>query len=145
MLFFVCCAVAFVLGLIGIIICKCIDEFSSGWAPEWLSTLSACLLVVGLVVSIVIGLIVLDTQINKDLDYIETVEDRAALIASLDYISDKDKNAVMLVDVFSDIVDFNSRLRWMKKYRDNPWLNLFVNDLIADNIDYISFDGGLYG
>ena len=144
MLFFVCCAVAFVLGLIGIIICKCIDEFSEHWAPEWLSTLSSSLLAVGLLVSIVVGGIVLDTQIDKDLDYTEAVEDRAALIASLEYISDEDMNTIMSVDVFSDIVDFNSRLRWMKKYRDNPWLNLFVNDLIADNIDYISFEGGLY-
>lgn len=144
MLFFVCCAVAFVLGLIGIIICKCIDEFSSGWAPEWLSTSSSSLLAVGLLVFIVVGGIVLDTQIDKDLDYKEAIDDRAALITSLEYISDSDKNALMSVDVFSDIADFNSRIRWMKKYRDNPWLNLFVNDLIADNIDYIPIDGGVH-
>lgn len=143
MLILICCGVVLVLGIIGAIVYALIDNFSSySWGPEWLMNISCIFIGIALVVGLIVGAIAFDVHVNKELNYEATLDRRAALIMGIEYVESADVNAAVSVDIFSDVAEFNAELRRTKRWYDNPWLNIFYNELIAENIDYIPIDRG---
>ena len=142
MLLLICAGIIVVVGIICAIVSVCIDKFSSTWAPEWLEVLAGVCIIGGLIFGLVLVGIAGDVAVNKELNYQATLDTRAALIKGVEYVENADVNAAVSVDIFSDVAEFNAQLRKIKRWYDNPWLNIFFNDLIAENVDYIPLDGG---
>ena len=127
-----------VVGLGCLVTCKLIDEFSSTWAPDWFEVLTGALIVVPLIIGIVIAGPILSIQINEEIDYQNMQDRREALIMSLERVEDTDMNVGITENVYSEVANFNASLRKIKRWYNNPFLELFYNQMIAENIDYIS-------
>ena len=139
----ICCIALglIILGGLGLIISKIIFEFTSGIAPDWFDCTSGCCLIIGVIAAVILTGPILGVQLNKELDYQNVVEERAALVAGIELLENSDLVAAN-VSIYSDVAKFNASLRKTKRWSDNPWVNLFYNDLIAENVDYIPLDGG---
>lgn len=81
--------------------------------------------------------IALSVQVYKDRDYEEMVYEKSVLELRL---NNKDDNLVGNEFLYADIIDFNNKLRYERRYADNFWIGIFHNDKIA-TIEYIEIDG----
>lgn len=84
------------------------------------------------------GLLCCDAQctgnlITKDVEYEKTVYEREVLEYRLDRKDETENGNEFL---FSEITEFNNKLRAAKKWALNPWTNWFNNEKVA-TIDYI--------
>lgn len=104
---------------------------------DWI-TLSAILLTVfGIFGSIIVGTLIIGVQINRDVEYQNTLYEKEVL----EYrIEEADKNIVGNELLYGDIIEFNNDLRTIKKWANNPWTNWFFNEDIA-TIDYVEING----
>ena len=127
----------FAAGLITAIICACIDKFHpEAYSPEWLQNTSVGVAVVSGLVLICMSAGILCTQINIDMDYDNTAEKREALVMAVE-LAEEGNVTLTNVNIYTDIAKFNAELRKVKRWADNPWINLFYNHRIAHEIDYI--------
>ena len=99
---------------------------------------SLCAIVIMITLFSAISLLVvvcsiIEVNVNHDTDYQNMLYEKEMLEYRIDNISD---NIVGNEMVYSDIVDFNNRLRVIKKWANNPWTNWLHNKDIAD-IDYV--------
>lgn len=82
------------------------------------------------------GIMILDMNVTKDIDYQNMLEKRELI----EYrIEDKGRNFVSDGKLYNDIVEFNNSLRKVKEGANSSWTNLFYNDDIA-TIDYIEME-----
>ena len=79
----------------------------------------------------------LSVQVYKDMDYDEMVYEKSVLELRLE---NKDENLVGNEFLYNDIIDFNNKLKYEKKYANNFWIGIFHNDKIA-TIEYIKIEG----
>lgn len=91
----------------------------------------------GLLLSLVSGGIALGNAVFYDLDYQNALHEREVIEYRLDHMSENITGNEML---YSDIVNFNNKLRSQKKWANNPWTNWFNNEKIAA-LDYIELSG----
>lgn len=82
---------------------------------------------------IICGGTILDTQINKSVDYQNALYEKEMLEYRIENMESDIVGNEML---YNDIVEFNNNLRGIKKWADNPLTNWFYNQQIAD-IDYV--------
>jgi len=82
---------------------------------------------------IICGGTILDTQINKSVDYQNALYEKEMLEYRIENMKSDIVGNEML---YNDIVEFNNNLRNVKKWADNPLTNWFHNQQIAD-IDYV--------
>lgn len=80
-----------------------------------------------------VGSCIAETKINEDIDYQSTLYEKEVIEYRIDNMSDNIVGNEML---YNDVVEFNNELRRIKKWANNPWVNLFYNQKIA-SIDYI--------
>lgn len=81
--------------------------------------------------------IALSVQVYKDRDYEEMVYEKSVLELRL---NNKDDNLVGNEFLYADIIDFNNKLRYERRYADSFWIGIFHNDKIA-TIEYIEIEG----
>ena len=79
---------------------------------------------------------IIGVQANKEIDYQNTLYEKEMIEYRIDNMED---NVVGNEMLYNDIVEFNNRLRNIKKWANNPWTNWFNNQDIA-SIDYIKLD-----
>lgn len=80
-----------------------------------------------------VGADILRVKINEDIDYQSALYEKEVIEYRIDNMSD---NVVGNEMLYNDVVEFNNELRRIKKWANNPWVNLFYNQKIA-SIDYI--------
>lgn len=86
--------------------------------------------------SLLIGMAIIDVQVNGDIYYQNTLYKREMLEYRIDNMEDNIVGNEML---YNDIVEFNNELRSIKKWANNPWTNWFYVEDIA-TIDYVEVD-----
>lgn len=119
--------------IIGAAVCLHIsDEFCS-FLPFVTGVL---LMVTALFVAAIIGIGIVDTQVNRDINYQNKLHEREMLEYRIEHIEENITGNEML---YSDIAEFNNELRSTKKWANSPWTNWFYNQDIA-TIDYIEID-----
>lgn len=82
---------------------------------------------------VLVGSCIAETKINEDINYQSTLYEKEVIEYRIDNMSDNIVGNEML---YNDVVEFNNELRRIKKWANNPWVNLFYNQKIA-SIDYI--------
>lgn len=80
-----------------------------------------------------VGACIAETEINEDIKYESALYEKEVIEYRIDNMSDNMVGNEML---YNDVVEFNNELRRIKKWANNPWVNLFYNQKIA-SIDYI--------
>ena len=80
-----------------------------------------------------VGACITETKINEDIKYESALYEKEVIEYRIDNMSDNMVGNEML---YNDVVEFNNELRRIKKWANNPWVNLFYNQKIA-SIDYI--------
>ena len=78
------------------------------------------------------GSIALGVQVTADTDYQKMVHEREVLVYRLEHVDDSTGNEFL----YSDLVEFNNKLRHEKIWSANPWVGCLYNSKIA-TIDYI--------
>lgn len=102
---------------------------------DWLEFFGIVSLFIGIIATFVCIMIISIEQIGKDVNYQNTLYEKEVLEHRIENTNDNIVGNEML---YNDIVEFNNSLRSTKKWADNPFVNWFWNDDIAQ-IDYIEF------
>lgn len=102
------------------------------WHDGWLVT-SVCMMIVGGILAVIAICYSISIQIGKDIEYQNMLYKKEVIEYRIEQI---DENVVGNELLYGDIVGFNNALRTTKKWANNPWTNLFWNDMVAE-IDYI--------
>lgn len=84
-----------------------------------------------------VGAGIFHVKINEDIDYQSALYEKEVIEYRIDNMSDNIVGNEML---YNDVVEFNNELRRIKKWANNPWVNLLYNQKIA-SIDYIEIGG----
>lgn len=116
------------------LVCKFSKKYDYGEDDALGFTILTFLLSIPLCICITIALSV---QVYKDRDYEEMVYEKSVLELRL---NNKDDNLVGNEFLYADIIDFNNKLRYERRYADNFWIGIFHNDKIA-TIEYIEIEG----
>lgn len=88
---------------------------------------------IGLIVSMTL---VSRVQFHKDVEYQNKLYEKEML----EYRISKQDNINGNELLYTQIIDFNNDLRYKKKWAANPWTNWFINQDIANKIDYITIN-----
>lgn len=122
--------------IIGAVVCWVVN-YRVGYPLNWVTLLGILLTVSGILSSIIVGTLIIGTQINKDVEYQNALYEKEVL----EYrIEEADSNIVGNELLYGDIVEFNNKLRTIKKWANNPWTNWFFNEDLA-TIDYVEING----
>ena len=126
-------AVLTILGIIGIILyCSWIGPFGEDTSLG----ISVVLFVVGLLGLLVCATFIGKAQIGKQVEYDITLLEQQNLQAR---ITDGSFRVLGNEMVYHDALELNKKLARVKYWSDNPWVNWFFNEKLAD-IDYIIFE-----
>lgn len=137
MIFLILFGSLFIAGLITAIICACIDKFHpEAYSPEWLQNTGVGVAVVSGLVLLCMAGGVIATQIDIDMEYENVAEKREALVMAVE-LAEEGNVTLTNVNIYTDIAKFNAELRKVKRWANNPWVNVFYNHRIANEIDYI--------
>lgn len=109
--------------------------FCLAWDRAVWACIGVTAIAFGVVASLSGGIIAMWVQVNKDIDYQNALHDREVLVYRLEH---QEENLVGNELLYAEIVDFNNRLRFEKKWANNLWVGVFNNELIAD-LDYIEY------
>jgi hypothetical protein len=71
-----------------------------------------------------------------ELDYQNTMHEKEMIEYRIEHIEDNITGNEM---IYNDIVEFNNKLRFEKKWANNPWTSWFNNKYIA-SIDYVELN-----
>lgn len=124
--------------VIGVIMLIINGKFEFSWEiHDILFNVGILCVAAGLLLSLVSGGIALGNAAFYDLDYQNALHEREVIEYRLDHMSENITGNEML---YSDIVNFNNKLRSQKKWANNPWTSWFNNKKIAA-LDYIELDG----
>ena len=136
MLFVLLFAVFIVIGIITVIICQK-NKYNLSWrVHDILENVGIGLALLGLFVEILCVAGIIINRIDYDIDYQKVLYEREVLEYRLNHKENDFPGNEML---YSDIVEFNNKLRSQKKWANNPWTNWFNNEKIAA-LDYIELD-----
>lgn len=122
MLCTVICVLLIVLGFV------LIDKFYSEF-------FGSIIFVVGIGGTIICALLIVFTQLPKQANYEKSVMHREMLEYRIEHQEDNQIGNELL---YSEILEFNQKVYSAKKWSQNPWVNWFVNDKIAE-LDYIEY------
>ena len=100
-------------------------------------TLTVLLTALGFFGFIVVSTFIVLVQINKDIEYQNTLYEKEVLEYRIEEV---DSNIVGNELLYGDIVEFNNNLRTTKKWANNPWTNWFFNEDVA-TINYVEING----
>ena len=95
--------------------------------------LALYLFLFGIIAEIICASGIIINRFGYDIDYQNASYEREVLEYRLDHREDEFPGNEML---YSDIINFNNKLRSQKKWVNNPWTNWFNNEKIAA-LDYI--------
>ena len=136
MLFVLLFAVFIVIGIITVIICQK-KECNLSWrVHDVLENVGIGLALLGFFAEVLCVAGIIINRIEYDIDYQNVSYEREVLEYRLNHKENDFPGNEML---YSDIVEFNNRLRNQKKWANNPWTNWFNNEKIAA-LDYIELD-----
>lgn len=122
--------------IIGAVVCWVVS-YRFWLPPDWITLLGILLTALSILGSIIVGILIVGTQINKDVEYQNTLYEKEVL----EYrIEEANSNIVGNELLYGDIVEFNNNLRTIKKWANNPWTNWFFNEDVA-TIDYVEING----
>lgn len=114
------------------------DNYNFSWqVSEALENIGTILVLIGIFAEIICTTGIIGNRISYDIDYQNALYEREVLEYRLDHKEDDFPGNEML---YSDIVNFNNKLRSQKKWANNPWTNWFNNEKIAA-LDYIELSG----
>ena len=116
--------------IIGAIVCWIIERRTY---EDWAFGVALALTLIAAFASIFVVVGIISVQVNKDINYQNTLYKKEVLEYRIDNMKDNIVGNEML---YNDIVEFNNELRSVKEWANNPWTNWFYNQDIAD-IDYI--------
>lgn len=102
---------------------------------DWLEFFGIISVFIGVMATFVCIIIISIEQIGKDVKYKNTMYEKEVLEYRIENANDNIVGNEML---YNDIVEFNNSLRSTKKWANNPYVNWFWNDDVAQ-IDYIEF------
>lgn len=122
MLCTIICVLLIVLGFI------LIDKFHS-------ENLGAIIFVAGICGTLMCALLILSAQLPKQANYEKSVMHREMLEYRIEHQEDNQIGNELL---YSEILEFNQKVYSVKRWSQNPWVNWFVNDKIAE-LDYIEY------
>lgn len=108
-------------------------HYFSWQVSEALENIGIILILIGIFAEIICAAGIVGNRISYDIDYQNALYEREVLEYRLDHREDDFPGNEML---YSDIVNFNNKLRNQKKWANNPWTNWFNNEKIAA-LDYI--------
>lgn len=103
---------------------------------NWAFTVAMMLTILAFFGTIFCCVGIIAVQGNKEIDYQNTLYEKEMIEYRIDNMEDNIVGNEML---YNDIVEFNNKLRNIKKWANNPWTNWFNNKDIA-SIDYIKLD-----
>lgn len=106
-------------------------------APEWLDTTGFTLTLIGTITTTFLLAVVICNLAFSDIGY----EDMSAERQMLEYRIEHCENTIGNELLYSDVFEFNEKLRHSKKWRNCPWTNWFYNRKIAE-MDYIDIMKG---
>ena len=110
------------------------DNYNFSWqVSEALENIGIILILIGIFAEFICAAGIIGNRISYDIDYQNALHEREVLEYRLDHKEDDFPGNEML---YSDIVNFNNKLRSQKKWANNPWTNWFNNKKIAE-LDYI--------
>ena len=122
--------------IIGAVICWIVN-CRVNYPPNWVAPLGIILTIFGVLGFIIVGTLISGAQINRDVEYQNALYEKEVL----EYrIEEADSNIVGNELLYGDIVEFNNKLRMIKKWANNPWTNWFFNEDLA-TIDYVKING----
>lgn len=107
----------------------------------WIDLIGFFSLFFGAVLSIVCSIMIIDTQLYKNILYQNMLERKTAIEYRLEQIENNDKNVMTNGGVYEDILEYNKEIRSAKKWAKNPWTSWFYIQEIAD-LDYIPLPNG---
>lgn len=124
--------------VVGYIMFAIKNKFNFSWQVDnILENIGIILILIGIFAEIICASGIIINRLGYDIDYQNASYEREVLEYRLDHREDGFPGNEML---YSDIVNFNNKLRSQKKWANNPWTNWFNNEKIAA-LDYIEFDG----
>lgn len=128
-----------VVGGIGLLITKLIDEFSHQWVNDVWYNIFGITFAIGLITTLVFGGFALSVQVNEQIEYEAAVDEYNILVYRLEH-RDESTPIELSGSLYNDIIDFNNRVRKTKAWGNNPWVSWFYNQKIADNVNFITLD-----
>lgn len=133
MLFVLLFAVFIIIGIITVIICQK-NKYNFSWrVHDILENVGIGFALLGLFAEVLCVAGIIINRIDYDIDYQKVLYEREVLEYRLNHKENDFPGNEML---YSDIVNFNNKLRSQKKWANNPWTNWFNNEKIAA-LDYI--------
>ena len=118
------------------IVCLALHNYS-----DFIFGIGMTLTFISSIAILIVSISIIDTQVNKEVNYQNTLYEKMVLEYRLDNMEDDIVGNEM---IYNDIVEFNNELRSVKKWANNPWTNWLYNEKIAI-IDYIKIDGVNWG
>ena len=128
-----------VVGGLGLLLTKLIDEFSQRWVDDVWYCIFGMMLAIGLIFTLVCGGVALSVQVNEQIDYEATVGEREILVYRIEH-RDESTPIELSGGLYTDIINFNNSIRKTKARGNNPWVSWFYNQKIANNVDFITLD-----
>lgn len=119
--------------IFGIVTIVCWHIVIKYYPSENFYVTTAFLTIFTILFSVFVGSCIAETKINEDIDYQSALYEKEVIEYRIDNMSDNIVGNEML---YNDVVEFNNELRRIKKWANNPWVNLLYNQKIA-SIDYI--------
>ena len=118
------------------IVCLALHNYS-----DFIFGIGMTLTFISSIAILIVSISIIDTQVNKEVNYQNALYEKMVLEYRLDNIEDNLTGNEM---IYNDIVTFNNELRSVKKWANSPWTNWLYNEKIAI-IDYIEVEGINWG
>ena len=120
--------------VVGFIMFAIKNNFNFSWQVDnILENIGTILILIGIIAEIICASGIIINRFGYDIDYQNASYEREVLEYRLDHREDEFPGNEML---YSDIINFNNKLRSQKKWVNNPWTNWFNTEKIAA-LDYI--------
>ena len=104
-----------------------------------LEATSAISLVIGICITIILGIIIILTHSCIDNDIYTSKLTYESLIDRIEYI-DSDYEDVSKSEVIKDIYEWNKSVHSAKYWSSNPWTNWFWSQKYVDSLEYIELE-----
>lgn len=112
-----------------------------GCVEDWLSLLCIACIAIGAIFTVTFSCMIVGTHLNAEIEYENMVAQKTAIEYRLNQIDTNNQNVLVNGGIYNDILEYNAKLRSIKKWGKNPWTNWFYVDKITE-LDYIELANG---
>ena len=126
------CFAVIIVGIALVIIGNRVDDWNTS---ENLKLIGCMVIIIGIFASLIAVGFIIGNVTTCELDYQNFLHEKEILEYRIEHMEENITGNEML---YNDIVEFNNKLRSVKKWVSNPWTNWFNNQNVA-SIDYIEF------